>query len=78
MRYIKMFLFFIGLLFGMAFMAFFGIIGIIGVYGVFVTLWEQCPNIVIGLGFIITAVVYVPIGWIIFCKFADKLSDEKN
>lgn len=76
MRYIKMFLFFIGVLFGMAFMAFFGIIGIIGVYGVFVTLWEQCPNIVIGLGFIITGVVYVPIGWIIFCKFADKLKDS--
>jgi hypothetical protein len=78
MRHIKMFLFFIGVLFAMAFMAFFGIIGIIGVYGVFATLWEYCPNIVIGLGLILTGVMYVPIGWNIFCKFMDKLTDTKS
>lgn len=78
MRYIKMCLFFIGVLFGMALMAFFGLIGIIGVYGVFMTLLERCPDVLIGLGFLLTGVVYVPIGWSIFCKFADKLSDTKS
>lgn len=78
MRYIKMCLFFIGVLLGMALMGFFGLIGIIGLYGVFVTLWEYCPNIIIGLGLFLMGVLFVPIGWSIFCKFADKLSDEKN
>jgi hypothetical protein len=78
MRYIKMFLYFIGVLFSMALMAFFGLIGIIGVYGVFVTLWERCPDVLIGLGLIIAGVVYVPIGWNIFCNFMNKLTDTKS
>lgn len=76
MRYIKMCLFFIGVLFGMALMAFFGLIGIIGLYGVFVTLWEYCPEIIIGSGLFLIGVLFVTIGWNIFCKFADKLADE--
>ena len=69
-------LLFIGVIFGMALMAFSGFIGIIGVYGVVVTLWQQCPEVLIGLGLIIAGVLYVSIGWSIFCKFADKLKDS--
>lgn len=76
MRYIKMSLFFLGVLLGMALMGFAGIIGIIGVYGAVVSLWEYCPEILIGLGLFGIGVVYVPIGWSIFCKCADKLKDS--
>ena len=69
-------LLFIGVIFGMALMAFSGLIGIIGVYGVIVSLWEYCPEVLIGLGLIIAGVLYVTIGWDIFCKFADKLKDS--
>ena len=76
MRYIKMSLFFIGVLFGMALIGFFGLIGFIGVYGIFTYLLEHCPEILIGLGLFGIGVVYVPIGWSIFCKCADKLKDS--
>jgi hypothetical protein len=76
MRYIKMSLFFIGVLLGMALMGFAGILGIIGVYGVVCSLWEYCPEVLIGLGFFGMGVVYIPIGWSIFCKCADKLKDS--
>lgn len=76
MRYIKMSLFFLGVLFGMALMGFAGIIGVIGVYGAVVSLWEYCPEILIGLGLFGIGVVYIPLGWSIFCKCADKLKDS--
>lgn len=76
MRYIKMCLFFLGVLLGMSLMGFFGLIGFIGVYGVFVTLWEYCPNIIIGSGLFGMGVLFVTIGWGIFCKCADKLKDS--
>ena len=76
MRYIKMCLFFLGALLGMALIGFFGSIGVIGVYGFFVTLWEYCPNILIGLGLFVMGVLFVTIGWDIFCKCADKLKDS--
>ena len=76
MRYIKMCLFFLGVLFGIAMIGFFGLVGIIGVYGVFVTLWEYCPNILIGSGLFAMGVLFATIGWGIFCKFADKLKDS--
>lgn len=76
MRYIKMGLFFLGALLGMALIGFFGLVGIIGVYGVFVTLWEYCPEILIGSGLFAMGIIYVPIGWSIFCKCADKLKDS--
>ena len=69
-------LFFIGVLLSMALMGLFGLIGFIGVYGVFVTLWEYCPNILIGLGLFGIGIVYVPLGWSMFCKCADKLKDS--
>lgn len=76
MRYIKMGLFFLGVLLGVALMGFFGLVGIIGIYGVFVTLWEYCPNILIGSGLFAMGLVFSIIGWGIFCKFADKLKDS--
>lgn len=76
MRYIKMSLFFIGVLLGMALMGFSGIISIIGVYGIFDYLLEHCPEFLIGLGLFGIGVVYIPIGWRIFCKCADKLKDS--
>jgi hypothetical protein len=76
MRYIKMGLFFLGVLLGMALIGFAGILCIIGVYGVVCTLWEYCPEVLIGLGFLGRGVVYIPIGWSIFCKCADKLKDS--
>ena len=76
MRYIKMCLFFLGVMFGMTLMGFFGLIGFIGIYEVFMYLLEHCPEILIGLGLFGIGVVYVPIGWSIFCKFADKLKDS--
>ena len=69
-------LFFLGALLGMALIGFFGLIGIIGAYGVFVTLWEYCPNILIGSGLFLMGVLFVTIGWGIFCKFADKLKNS--
>ena len=66
-------LFFIGVLLGMALMGFAGILCIIGVYGMVCSLWEYCPEVLIGLGFLGIGVVYIPIGWRIFCKCADKL-----
>ena len=76
MKYIKTCLFFLGALIGMALMGFFGLIGFIGVYGVFVSLWGYCPEILVGLGMFVMGVIYVPIGWRIFCKCADKLKDS--
>lgn len=76
MRHIKTCLFFLGALFGIALIGFFGLIGYIGIYGIFVTLWEYCPNILIGSGLFLMGVLFVTIGWGIFCKFADKLSDS--
>ena len=76
MRYIKMCLFFLGVLFGIAMVGFFGLVGVIGIYGIFVTLWEYCPNILIGSGLFAMGVVFSTIGWGIFCKFADKLKDS--
>lgn len=76
MRCIKMCLFFLGVLFGIALIGFFGLIGIIGAYGIFVTLWEYCPNILIGSGLFAIGLVFSVISWGIFCKFADKLKDS--
>jgi hypothetical protein len=76
MKYIKTCLFFLGVLLGMALMGFFGLIGFIGVYGVVVSLWEYCPEILVGLGMFVVSIMYVPIGWSIFCKCADKLKDS--
>jgi hypothetical protein len=76
MKYIKMGLYFLGVLLGIALIGFFGLIGFIGVYGVFVSLWEYCPEILIGLGMFVMGIMYVPIGWSIFCKCADKLKDS--
>lgn len=76
MRYIKMSLFFLGVMFGMTLMGFFGLIGFVGVYGVFATLWEYCPNILIGSGLFLIGVLFATIGWGIFCKCADKLEDS--
>jgi hypothetical protein len=75
MRYIKMCLFFLGVLFGIVLIGFFGLIGVIGIYGFFATLWEYCPNILIGLGLSGIGVVFATVGWDIFCKFIDKLTD---
>lgn len=75
MRYIKMSLFFLGVLLGMALMGFAGIMGIIGIYGVFGYLLEHCPVLLVGLGLIGIGVVYIPLGWKVFCKCADKLTD---
>lgn len=76
MRYIKMCLFFLGVLLGMALMGFFGLTGFIGVYGIFVTLWEYCPDILVGSVLFAVGLVFSVIGWGIFCKFADKLKDS--
>ena len=76
MRYIRICLFFLIVLFSIALIGFFGLIGIIGIYGVFVTLWEYCPNILIGSGLFAIGVVFSTIGWGIFCKFVDKLKDS--
>lgn len=76
MRYIKMSLFFLGVLFGMALTGFAGLMGIIGVYGIFTYLLEHCPVILVGLGLFGIGVVYIPLGWRIFCKCADKLKDS--
>ena len=76
MKYIKMCLFFLGVLFGIALIGFSGLIGIIGVYGVFTYLLEHCPVILVGSGLFAMGVVFVTIGWGIFCKFADKLKDS--
>ena len=76
MRYIKMLLFFLGALFGIVLIVFFGLIGVIGVYGFFATLWEYCPNILIGLGLFGVGVVFATVGWGIFYKCADKLKDS--
>ena len=76
MRYIKMCLFFLGVLLGMALMGFFGLIGIIGVYGIFTYLIEHCPVILVGSGLFAMGLVFSVIGWGIFCKFADKLKDS--
>lgn len=76
MRYIKMCLFFLGVMLGMSLMGFAGIMGIIGAYGVVCSLWEYCPEVLIGLVFLGIGVVYIPIGWGIFCKCADKLKDS--
>ena len=76
MRYIKMCLFFLGVLFGIALIGFFGLVGIIGIYGVFVTLWEYHPEILIGSGLFGMGLVFSVICWGIFCKFADKLKDS--
>ena len=75
MRYIKMGLFFLGVMFGMTLMGFFGLIGFIGIYEVFMYLLEHCPVIIGGLIFFVLGITYVPIGWSIFCKCADKLKD---
>lgn len=74
MRDIKMCLFFLGALFGMALMGFSGL-GIFGICGFFISLIEQRPGILIGLGLFVICVLFVTIGWYIFCKFADKLND---
>lgn len=76
MRYIKICLFFLGALFGIALMGFAGIIGIIGAYGAVVSLWEYCPNTLIGSGLFLMGVLFVTIGWGISCKCADKLKDS--
>lgn len=76
MKYIKTCLFFLGVLVGIILMGFFGLIGFIGVYGVVVSLWEYCPEILVGLGMFVVGIMYVPIGWSIFCKCADKLKDS--
>lgn len=76
MKYIKICLFFLGALLGIALIGFFGLIGYIGIYGIFVTLWEYCPNILIGSGLFAMGVVFSTIGWGIFCKCADKLKDN--
>lgn len=75
MRYIKMCLFILGILFSIALMIFFGLISIIGVYGIFTYLLEHCPTILIGLGLLIIGILFSTIGWDIFCKFIDKLTD---
>ena len=76
MKYIKMGLFFLGVMLGMALMGFSGLIGFIGIYGIFTYLIEHCPEVLIGLGLFGIGVVYIPIGWSIFCKCADKLKDS--
>lgn len=76
MRYIKMGLFFIGALLGMALIGFFGLIGIIGAHGVFTYLLENCPEILVGSGMFVIGVLFATIGWGIFCIFADKLKDS--
>lgn len=76
MRYIKMCLFFLGVLFGIALVGFSGLIGVIGLYGVFTYLIEHCPVLLLGSGLFAMGVVFSTIGWGIFCKFADKLKDS--
>lgn len=73
--YIKMCLFILGILFGIALMIFFGLIGIIGAYGLIVSLWKYCPEVLIGLGLLTMGILFSTIGWDIFCKFIDKLTD---
>lgn len=76
MRYIKMCLFFLGVLLGMALMGFSGLMGFIGIRSIFMYLLEHCPVIIGGLIFFVLGITYVPIGWRIFCKCADKLKDS--
>lgn len=76
MRYIKMCLFFLGVLLGMSLIGFFGLIGLIGVCGIFMYLREYCPEILVSSGMFIMGVLFVTVGWSIFCKFADKLKDS--
>lgn len=76
MRYIKMCLFFLGVLFGLSLIGFFGLISIIGIYGVFTYLIEHCPVILVGSGLFAMGLVFSIIGWDIFCKFTDKLKDN--
>ena len=76
MKYIKMCLFFLGVLFSMALIGFSGLISIIGLYGIFTYLLEHCSEILIGSGLFAMGIVYAPIGWSIFCKCADKLKDS--
>ena len=75
MRYIKMCLFLIGVLFGLALMGLFGLIGFLGIYGVFVYLIQHCPELLVFSGMLSIGIGVVTIGWDIFCKFADKLGD---
>ena len=76
MKWIKTIWYFLIAFIGMCIIGFFGLIGFIGIYGVFVSLWEYCPNIIIGLGLFVIGVLFVTIGWDIFCKFADKLKNS--
>lgn len=69
-------LFFLGALLGMALMGFFGLIGIIGASRVFIHLLEHYQEILAGLGFFVIGILFVTIGWGIFCKCADKLKDS--
>lgn len=69
-------LFFLGVMLGMALMGFFGLIGFIGFYGIFTYLIEHCPVILVGSGLFAMGLVFVVIGWGVFCKYADKLKDS--
>jgi hypothetical protein len=69
-------LFFLGVLLGISLIGFFSLIGFIGVYGIFTYLIEHCPVILVGSGLFAMGLVFVVIGWGIFCKFADKLKDS--
>lgn len=76
MRYIKMGLFFLGALLGMALIGFFGLLGIYAVEGIFSYLFTHCSDLMLYAMFFIFGVIGVVIGWGVFCNFADKLKDS--
>ena len=76
MRYIKMSLFFLGALFGMALIGFFGSFGVYTVKEIFSYLFTHCSDLMWYIMFFIFAIIGVVSGWSIFCKFADKLKDS--
>ena len=76
MRYIKMCLFFLGVLIGMTLMGFFGSLGIHAVKEIFSYLFTHCSDLIWYTMFFIFGIIGVVIGWSIFCKFADKLKDS--
>lgn len=76
MKYIKMCLFFLGALFGMALIGFFGSLGIHAVKEIFSYLFTHCNYLMWCIMFFLFGVIGVVIGWNIFCKCADKLEDS--
>lgn len=76
MKYIKMCLFFLGALFGMALIGFFGATGIFAFNEIFRYLFTHCSDLMWYTIIFIFGVIGIMVGWGVFCNFADKLKDS--